>query len=164
MQGLEETKKACMAEGVKEENINIFICDVSQEEQIKEGGSKARAAFGEVTILINNAGVVSGRKIDDIDERMVNRTMAVNTNAHIYAAKEFLPGMIKVKRGHIVSISSMAGIQGVNGLVDYSASKYGAVGVDEALRLELKKLGYDYIKTTCICPYFINTGMFDGAK
>jgi len=53
----------------------------------------------------------------------------------------------------------------VPGLADYNASKFGAVGMDEAVRLELFKNGHSgYIKTTCICPYFINTGMFDGAK
>ena len=59
----------------------------------------------------------------------------------------------------------MAGLGAVAGLSDYCASKYGAVAIDESLRLELKKHGYDrYIKTTCICPYIINTGMFVGAK
>lgn len=50
-------------------------------------------------------------------------------------------------------------------MADYNASKFAAVGLDEAVRLELQSKGHSgYIKTTCICPYFINTGMFDGAK
>ena len=73
--------------------------------------------------------------------------------------------MIAKKKGHIVSIASLAGLVGLPGLSDYCASKFGAVAIDEAIRLELKKNGnYGYVKTTCICPYFINTGMFDGAK
>ena len=73
--------------------------------------------------------------------------------------------MIKHKRGHIVSIASMAGHVGLPGLSDYCGSKSGAVAIDEAVRLELKKTGdYKYVKTTCICPYFIDTGMFEGAK
>jgi len=59
----------------------------------------------------------------------------------------------------------MAGLSSAPGMADYNASKYGAVGLDEAVRLELQKNGHsDYIKTTCICPYFIDTGMFDGAN
>lgn len=59
----------------------------------------------------------------------------------------------------------MAGIIGCPGLSDYCASKYGAVAIDESIRLEMIHKGYDsFIKTTCICPYFINTGMFDGVK
>ena len=96
---------------------------------------------------------------------MIERTMAVNTTSHMHTIREFLPEMIANKRGHIVSIASMAGLCGIPGLVDYCASKWGAVAIDEALRLELKKNGtYGYVKTTCICPYFIDTGMFDGAK
>lgn len=101
----------------------------------------------------------------DLSESMVDRTMVVNTTSHIYTIQEFLPDMIANKRGHIVSIASMAGLSGIPSLPDYCASKHGAVAIDESLRLELKKAGhYGYVKTTCICPYFINTGMFEGAK
>ena len=91
--------------------------------------------------------------------------MHVNTISHLHTIRDILPDMIANKKGHIVSIASMAGHAGIPGLPDYCASKSGAVAIDESLRLELKKNGhYSYIKTTCICPYFINTGMFDGAK
>merc|ERR1712125_316547 len=60
------------------------------------------------------------------------------------------------------SIASIAGHLGVAGLADYCGSKFAAVGIDEAVRFELQKSGKN-VKTTCICPYFISTGMFDGA-
>ena len=63
--------------------------------------------------------------------------MQVNTISHLHTITEFLPGMIAAKRGHIITIASMAGIVGVPGLVDYCASKFGAVAIDESLRLEL---------------------------
>jgi len=73
--------------------------------------------------------------------------------------------MIKGKRGHLVTIASMAGLTSVPGLSDYCASKHGAVAIDESVRLEIGQKGLSaFIKTTCICPYFIDTGMFDGAK
>ena len=68
--------------------------------------------------------------------------MDVNTISHLYTIKEFLPEMIANKKGHIVSIASMAGLWGSPALTDYSASKFGAVAIDEALRLELKKNGH----------------------
>lgn len=121
--------------------------------------------FGAVTLLINNAGIVSGKTTLELTDSMIQRTMDVNTVSHLYTIKEFLPEMIAKKRGHIVSIASMAGLVSLPGLSDYCASKFGAVAIDEALRMELKKNGhYGYIKTTCICPYFISTGMFNGAK
>jgi all-trans-retinol dehydrogenase (NAD+) len=75
-----------------------------------------------------------------------------------------MPGMMERNHGHIVSIASSAGFIGVNGLADYCASKFGAVGFDESLRLELGMQGKTGVHTTVVCPYFISTGMFDGAK
>ena len=113
--------------------------------------------------MINNAGIVSGKKILENSDFMIKKTLEVNTLAHLYTIREFLPGMIKMNRGHVVSIASMAGTVGSPGLADYCASKFGAFGIDESLRTELKKIGSN-IKTTCICPFYINTGMFEGAK
>jgi all-trans-retinol dehydrogenase (NAD+) len=78
--------------------------------------------------------------------------------------KAFLEPMLRNNHGHIVTVASMAGHFGGSGLCDYSASKFGAVGFDESLRNELVRLGKDGVKTTCVCPYYINTGMFDGVK
>jgi all-trans-retinol dehydrogenase (NAD+) len=111
--------------------------------------------------LINNAGVVSGLNILELSDNMINKTFQINAISHLHTIKEFLPDMIAQKRGHIVTIASMAGLNGVPGLSDYCASKFGAVAIDETVRLELQSKGLDkYVKTTCICPYFINTGMF----
>ena len=73
--------------------------------------------------------------------------------------------MIERKSGHIVTISSSAGKTGVSHLTDYCASKYAARGFDSSLRRELMDLGglHKCIKLTCVSPYFINTGMFEGA-
>ena len=115
--------------------------------------------------MINNAGIVSGKTTLELSDAMIERTIAVNTTSHLYTIREFLPDMIKNRKGHIVSIASMAGLAGVPGLSDYCASKSGAVAIDEAIRLELKKSNlFKYIKTTCICPFYIDTGMFDGVK
>lgn len=116
-----------------------------------------------MTLLINNAGIVSGTTTLNLSDAMIERTMHVNTISHLHTIREFLPEMIANKRGHIVSIASMAGLAGIAGLSDYCASKHGAVAIDASVRGELKKHGhYGYVKTTCICPYYINTGMFDG--
>ncbi len=121
----------------------------------------ARENFGPVTLLINNAGIVSGKSILDNSDGLIKKTLEVNTLSHLYTIREFLPDMLRINKGHIVTISSLAGTIGVPGLADYCASKFGAFAIDECLRLEMKKNGTN-IKTTCICPYYINTGMFDG--
>lgn len=78
--------------------------------------------------------------------------------------RAFLPSMITKNHGHIVSIASSAGLVGISNLTDYCSSKFAAVGFHESLQLELASLGKHGINTTLICPYIINTGMFDGAK
>ena len=72
--------------------------------------------------------------------------------------------MISKNHGHIITIASGAGLFGVSGLIDYCASKFGAVGINESLTMELDLLGCTGVNTTCVCPFFINTGMFDGVK
>ena len=78
--------------------------------------------------------------------------------------KAFLPAMMSKNHGHVITIASGAGLFGIAGLVDYCASKFGAVGIHEALTSELASPKYSGVHTTCVCPYFISTGMFDGVK
>ena len=80
------------------------------------------------------------------------------------STKAFLPSMLENNHGQVVTIASSAGLFGVCGLGDYCASKFEAVGFDESLMMELgvtKKTG---VHTTVVCPFFINTRMFDGVK
>ena len=144
------------------EALAIF-CNVTVLENVKEAAAKAREKFGDVHILINNAGIVTGKKLLDSNEKLIETTIAVNTTSHAYTVREFLPSMLQNNHGHIVTIASVAGLVGVNGLADYCASKFGAVGFDESLRMELNQLKTN-VRTTCICPYYINTGMFDGVQ
>ena len=78
--------------------------------------------------------------------------------------KSFLPAMLNKNQGHIVTIASSAGVFGTNSLVDYCTSKFAAFGFNDSLREELFGMGKDGIHTTVVCPFFINTGMFDGVK
>lgn len=72
--------------------------------------------------------------------------------------------MMEKNHGHIITIASSAGLFGVASLVDYCASKFGAVGIHESLTSELSIMGLDGVHTTVVCPFYINTGMFDGVK
>ena len=95
----------------------------------------------------------------------IERTFNVNVLAHFWTIKSFLPEMINNKKGHIVTIASLAGHSGTNKLVDYCSSKFANVGMDEALKAELYVQGVSsFIKTTVVCPYYISTGMFAGVQ
>uniref|UniRef100_A0A1B0B8X6 Short-chain dehydrogenase/reductase 3 n=1 Tax=Glossina palpalis gambiensis TaxID=67801 RepID=A0A1B0B8X6_9MUSC len=139
-----------------------YVVDISKREEVYKAAEDVKRDVGDINLLINNAGVVSGFNLLDTPDHLIERSFNVNVMAHFWTTKAFLPKMIENENGHIVTIASMAGHVGINKLVDYSASKFAAVGFDEALRLELEVLGHNNIKTTCICPFFIQqTGMFD---
>lgn len=145
------------------QKVNLYFCDLSDRSAIYASAQRVIEDFGAIDILINNAGVVSGKTIIESKDEDIIRTFAVNTLALFWTTRAFLPGMIKRNTGHIVTIASAAGLVGSSRLVDYSSSKFGAVGYAESLRMELKRLGGD-IETTLVCPYYVDTGMFKGVK
>jgi all-trans-retinol dehydrogenase (NAD+) len=146
-------------------DVIVHTVDLSQREQIYATAKRVRDEMdGDVEILINNAGIVSGKKLFDCSDSLLEKTMAVNANALFYMAKAFLPAMFERNNGHYVTIASMAGHVGVNGLVDYCASKHAAVGFNEALRSEISRLGKSGVHVTTINPYYVRTGMFTGIK
>ncbi|XP_055541727.1 estradiol 17-beta-dehydrogenase 11 [Wyeomyia smithii] len=139
-----------------------YIVDISNREEVYKCADKVREEIGEVSLLFNNAGVVSGRALLDTPDHLIERSFNVNIIAHFWTTKAFLPSMLERDHGHIVTIASLAGHVGISKLVDYCSSKFAAVGFDEALRIELEYMGAHGVFTTAICPYFIQaTGMFD---
>lgn len=145
---------------------SAYRVDVTNRDQVYEYAQRVTSDIGEVTILVNNAGIVSGKKIFDPEnnDAYMEKTVQVNTIAHFWTAKAFLPKMVAKNHGHFVTIASSAGLVGVNGLADYCASKFGAVGFHESVAAELHSLGKSGVQTLVVNPYYINTGMFDGVK
>ena len=76
----------------------------------------------------------------------------------------FLPSMLERGHGHVVNVASVAGFVGVPRMADYCASKHGIVGFTDSLHNELTTHRRPGVHTTCVCPYFIDTGMFDGCS
>jgi all-trans-retinol dehydrogenase (NAD+) len=143
--------------------IKGFVCDVSNKDEVYKLADKIKAEIGEVDILINNAGVVSGSTFLKTSDEKILTSMNINVNAAFWTTKAFLPSMIARNSGHLVNISSAAGIIGVTGLADYSASKFAVFGFHEAIRMELRRLK-SRVQSTIVCPFFIDTGMFQGVK
>jgi all-trans-retinol dehydrogenase (NAD+) len=140
-----------------------FLCDVSKRDIVYRIAAETTAAAGAVDILINNAGVVSGGRLLALPDEKIEATFAINTLSLFWTAKAFLPQMVERNRGHVVTISSAAGLIGVPKLADYSASKWAAMGFDESLRAELRQIAPG-VRTTVVCPYYIDTGMFRGVR
>jgi all-trans-retinol dehydrogenase (NAD+) len=159
-----ESLRALEAEALKE---GLFIratgCDVSDRDAVYTQARALTTELGPLDILINNAGVVSGKTLLETPDEKIIRTINVNILSHFWTVKAFLPSMLERDTGHIVTIASAAGLIGVRGLGDYCASKFAAFGFDESLRMELRRLK-SRVKTTVVCPFFIDTGMFTGVK
>ncbi|BDU71293.1 SDR family oxidoreductase [Mesoterricola silvestris] len=141
----------------------IYTVDLSDRARIQATAAQVLKARGAVDVLINNAGIVTGKPILECTDEAIERTFQVNTLALFWMARAFLPAMIEQGRGHLVTVASAAGLSGTSRLTDYCASKFAAVGFDESLRLELRRLGHP-VRTTVVCPYYIDTGMFRGVK
>lgn len=158
--GLERAQAELQAAG---HEVTTQVCDLSRREDIAAAAAQTLSATGPVDILVNNAGIVSGKNLLELSDTDIERTFQVNTLSLFWTVRAFLPAMLEHDSGHLVTIASAAGISGTARLTDYCSSKFAAVGFDESLRLELKK-GDSNIVTTVVCPYFIDTGMFDGVK
>ncbi len=155
--------EATQALALSHRRVSTYRCDVSDQDDVYAVARRVLAEQGSVDVLINNAGVVTGRAILDATEAEIERTFAINTLAHFWTVRAFLPAMVERDSGHIVTIASAAGLVGAPRLTDYCASKFAAVGFDESLRLELRRQGLA-IKTTVVCPFYVRTGMFDGVR
>ncbi|MCB9795407.1 MAG: SDR family oxidoreductase [Alphaproteobacteria bacterium] len=162
---LHEAAAEAAAEGLRAEGGEAWAqgCDVSDKDQVRARAEALIAAHGGVDILINNAGVVSGKPLLELSDADIERTFGVNTLALFWVTRAFLPGMIARGEGHVVTIASAAGLIGLPRMSDYAASKFAAVGFDESLRAELHQSA-PAIRTTVVCPYYIDTGMFEGVK
>ena len=138
-----------------------FTVDVTDNAAVQQAAADTIDALGRVNVLINNAGVVSGAPFEDLTEQQIRRTFAVNVLSLFWTTKAFMPALKKQQRAAIVTVASAAGIVAVARQTDYAASKFAAVGFTSSLRSELKKAG-SHIRTLIVCPYYIDTGMFEG--
>ncbi|CAN2390870.1 Belongs to the short-chain dehydrogenases reductases (SDR) family [Pristimantis euphronides] len=156
--GIEETAEQCRKLGA---TAFAYVVDCSNRNEIYAAAEKVKTAIGDVDILINNAGVVFGVEFLDLQDHQIEKTFEVNILAHFWTTKSFLSAMMKKNRGHIATVASVCGHLCLTYLVDYCASKFAAVGFHECMTMELSSLGKDGIKTTCLCPVFVNTGFVD---
>ncbi|OJT12525.1 Short-chain dehydrogenase/reductase family 16C member 6 [Trametes pubescens] len=146
-------------------NITYYKCDVSKWEEVEAVSKRIVEELGHPTMLINNAGVVQGKAILDLTPEDVQQTFAVNTLAHFWTLKAFLPQMIKEKTGHIMNISSAAGMVGMARLTDYGASKAALINLHESLRYELDHIyNAPEVRTSLLIAGHIMTPLFATAR
>ncbi len=161
---LKETAVELSGRGVA---IHHYVVDVSARDDISAAAAAVRADIGDIDILINNAGIVRGNSYfwETTDRADIDKTMAINSLAPMYITLEFLPAMVRgTGVARVMTIASSAGLVSNPRMSVYAASKWAALGWSDSVRIELEQAGHHHVRVTTICPTYINTGMFDGAK
>ena len=153
--------------GDHETRLTAYAIDVTDRPTVEATATEILGDAGPVDVLVNNAGIVRGNRYfwESDPARDTEATIAVNTLAPMHIARAFLPAMIEhSSEARLVNIASAAGLTPNPRMATYAASKWAVIGWSDSVRLELKQAGFDHVKVTTVCPYYVNTGMFDGAK
>ncbi|KAJ3069617.1 hypothetical protein HDU98_007311, partial [Podochytrium sp. JEL0797] len=143
------------------DRVTFFKCDVSEYKNVEEAGKRIMAEIGIPTILINNAGILGGKKFVDLDPQVIQSIIQVNLLGPMWTTKVFLPHMMKQNHGHIMNVCSILGLSGSTGVAVYCASKFGISGFTEAMIQETK---HTNVKVSAIYPGLITTSLFTGVK
>lgn len=142
---VEQIKPCCIS---GQQKIAFYTLNVTDHEQVEKVMETATREFGNVDILINNAGRAIPDYFENISYQQFDDTMKTNLYGIRNTCAALIPRM-KQKGGTIVNVSSLVGITGVFGYTDYAASKFAIIGFSETLRSEFKKY---QVKVLVLCP------------
>jgi len=138
--------------------------DVTRPAEITEIRKRVFEESGPIDVLVNNAGIVHGGAFLEVPLERHESTFQVNTLAVAAVTHVFLPDLLARPDAHIVNIASAAGFTGLPFASTYAASKWAVIGLSESLRLEFLEQGHRHVGVTIVCPGYVSTGMFDGAR
>lgn len=150
------------AESLRDELLNlgvnaaIFGADLADEAQAKALVEQTLTLFGDIHVLVNNAGIAMNKMFCDTTAEDWNRIFSVNVMGCVAVTQAALPCMVHKKQGYIVNLSSIWGIVGASCEVAYSTSKAAIIGLTKSLA---KELGPSGILVNCVAPGVIDTKM-----
>ena len=148
-----ETVSACGALGAK---AMALRCDVSCEADVKALMDTALKTFGRIDILVNNAGITRDNLLVLMKPEDFDAVIAANLRGTFLCMKAVARQMVKQRYGRIVNLSSVVGLRGNAGQVNYAASKAGVIGMTKSLAKELASRG---VTVNAVAPGFIATDM-----
>lgn len=136
----------------------IYGADVSRREEVNAMVAAVKEKWGEVSLLVNNAGVAGQALFQDVTDELWHRYFSVNVDGAFHAIQAVLPPMLREHEGCIINVSSMWGLRGASCEVTYSCTKAALIAMSRSLALELAPTN---IRVNCIAPGVIKTDMLD---
>ncbi|KAF2864310.1 NAD(P)-binding protein [Piedraia hortae CBS 480.64] len=150
-------------------DVKYYLCDVGDAAAVTQAKEKIETDLGIPTILINNAGIVSGKALLDLTDGEIERTIRVNLLSHFHTIRAFLPGILKSEcGGTVVTIASVLGKLGAARLSDYTAAKAGLIAMHTSLKAELESpvapKEAERVRLILVTPGQMTTRLFCGVQ
>jgi len=141
-----------------------YSVDVTDPAAVAAFRHRLMADAGPIDVLVNNAGVVHGGAFLDVPLADHLATYRVNTEGVVIMTHAFLSDLMIRPESHLVQIASASAFVGLPFGATYASSKWSVVGFSESIRMELGQQGHRHVGVTAVCPSYVQTGMFDGAR
>jgi short-subunit dehydrogenase len=158
---LDQTAESARSLGVR---VSCVAADLRRRPDVESLAQRAESESGGLAVLVNNAAIETALPYEQVDPAMIDDMIAVNLTAPMMLTRLLLPHMIRRGEGHIVNISSLAGLVGTPYEEPYAATKHGLVGFSRSLRLSLRSDGHP-VGVSVLCPAFVeDAGMYHNAS
>ena len=141
-----------------------YVMDVTDAADVRYVRDQIHADHGLIHVLVNNAGIVTGGQFLDVPLEKHMVTYDVNTHGPVIVTHLFLQDLLDSDEGHVVNIASASALIALPNAATYASSKWAVLGFTDSLREELELTGRGHVGVSAICPSYINTGMFEGAR
>jgi short-subunit dehydrogenase len=141
-----------------------YPLNVTNTEQVRSIREQVHMAGGPIDVLVNNAGVVSGGAFLEVPLDRHLGTVAVNLSGLLAVTHEFLPDLVGRPQARLVNIASASAVLALPLATTYAATKWAVLGFSDSLREELRLAGHHHMRISTICPSYMATGLFDGAR
>ena len=143
------------------DELLVVKLDITDPASAKDAVEAAMKRFGQIDVLVNNAGNFYAGFFEELSQEQVERQVRTNLFGPMNVTRAVLPVMRKQRSGHVVTLSSMAGLVGQAFCSAYAASKFGVEGWMESIRFEIEPFG---IRTTIVEPGFFRTDLLEAAS